>query len=58
MVSSVSCWEIPQARTAARAPTPGIHLLLKQEAPRIFANVVHQFEKGVIAPFEIICRAR
>jgi len=35
-----------------------IHILLKQEAPRIFANVVNLFDKGVVAPCELICRAR
>jgi hypothetical protein len=40
-------------------PSPlGIHILLKGEAPRIFANVVEQFGKGVLAPTEFICRAR
>jgi hypothetical protein len=48
------------ARAAAGGGPPplGIHLLLKQEAPRILANVVSLFEKGVIAPIELICRAR
>jgi len=45
--------------TAGGGPPPlGIHILLKQAAPRIFANVVSQFEKGVIAPVEFSCRMR
>lgn len=36
----------------------GIHILLKHEAPRILANVVRQFDSGVLAPIEFICRAR
>jgi SAM-dependent methyltransferase len=50
--------EMARAAEGIGSPTLGIYLPLKQEAPRIFANVVNQFEKGVIAPFEIICRAR
>jgi len=46
------------ARAATDGPAPlGIHILLK-EPPRILANVVNQFENGVLAPFELICRAR
>ena len=39
-------------------PALGIHILLKQEAPRILANTMRQFESGVFAPVEFICRAR
>jgi SAM-dependent methyltransferase len=40
------------------APSPlGIHILLKHDAPRILANVLHQFDEGVLAPIEIMCRA-
>jgi len=40
-------------------PSPlGIHLLLKDVAPQILANTVGLFERGVLAPTELICRAR
>jgi SAM-dependent methyltransferase len=39
-------------------PPLGPHILLKGDAPRIFANVVQQFDNGVLAPVEFICRAR
>ena len=36
----------------------GLHLLLKDDAPGILANVTALFEKGVLAPTQLICRAR
>jgi len=45
------------AESGAASPL-GIHLLLKEDAPTIFANVVSLFDKGVVAPVELICRAR
>jgi ubiquinone/menaquinone biosynthesis C-methylase UbiE len=36
----------------------GLHILLKEAAPQIFTNVVSLFERGVLAPVELICRAR
>jgi hypothetical protein len=50
--------EMARATESGGPPHLGIHILLKEEAPRIFANVVSQFEKGVLAPIELICRAR
>jgi len=50
--------EMARAAAGGGPPPLGIHILLKQEAPRIFANVVSQFERGVLAPVEFICRAR
>jgi MPBQ/MSBQ methyltransferase len=48
---------------AARAgekgmPLLGIHLLLKGEGSAMFANVVSLYEEDVMAPIEIVCRAR
>ena len=50
--------EMARAAAADGPPPLGIHILMKQEAPRIFTNVVSLFEKGVLAPIELICRAR
>jgi SAM-dependent methyltransferase len=36
----------------------GMHILLKGQAPAILPNVVSLFERGVLAPVEMICRAR
>jgi ubiquinone/menaquinone biosynthesis C-methylase UbiE/uncharacterized protein (DUF1330 family) len=49
-----------QARAAqGETPSPlGIHLLLKDAAPQILANTVGLFERGVLTPTELICRAR
>jgi SAM-dependent methyltransferase len=49
--------EMAHAGNGAGPPPLGIHILLKHDAPRIFANVVRQFDKGVLAPVELICRA-
>ena len=50
--------EMARAAEGDGSPSLGIHILLKQDAPRILANLVGQFEKGVVAPFEFICQAR
>jgi hypothetical protein len=50
--------EMAHAAQRGGPPPLGIHLLLKQEAPRIFANVVSVFDKGIVAPCELVCRAR
>jgi SAM-dependent methyltransferase len=50
--------EMARAAEGGGPPPLGIHILLKQEAPRIFANVVSLFERGVLAPVELFCRAR
>lgn len=39
-------------------PPLGIHILLKQEAPRILANVVRLFDQSVLTPVELLCRSR
>lgn len=47
------------ARAAeGEAPVLSIHLLLKGEGPAMFANVVSLYEEGVLAPIELVCRAR
>jgi hypothetical protein len=43
---------------AGRPQTLGIHLLLKDDAPRVLANVTRLFERGVLAPIQVIARAR
>jgi SAM-dependent methyltransferase len=51
--------ELGRLEQSAGAPPPlGIHLLLGDEAPRILANVVELFERGTLAPIELICRRR
>jgi SAM-dependent methyltransferase len=50
--------ELARAAQNGGPPALGTHILLKQEAPRIFANVVRQFDRGVLAPIEFICRAQ
>jgi ubiquinone/menaquinone biosynthesis C-methylase UbiE len=49
-----------QARGAAAGGPPplGIHLLMKAEVARKLANVMANLERGLIAPTELICRAR
>jgi SAM-dependent methyltransferase len=49
-----------QARAAGgAAPSPlGIHILMKEDAPRIFSNVVSLFERGILSPTEFIARTR
>jgi len=45
-------------RATSEGPSAlGLHILLKQAAPQIFANVVSLFDRGVLAPVELICRA-
>jgi SAM-dependent methyltransferase len=47
------------ARAAeGEAPVLSLHLLLKGEGPAMFANVVSLYEEGVLAPVELLCRAR
>lgn len=49
-----------RAKTAeAGGPPPlGIHILMKTDQPAKLANVIANMEKGLIAPVEIIARAR
>jgi ubiquinone/menaquinone biosynthesis C-methylase UbiE len=48
-----------QARFAESGPPPlGPHILLKSDMPEKLANVVRAIDDGIIAPIEMICRAR
>ena len=49
-----------EAATAnERGPSPlGIHLVIKDDPDKVFVNVIDLFESAVLAPTEIICRAR
>lgn len=49
--------EMARAAESGGPPALGVHLLLKQDAPKIFANVVSQFDRGVLTPTELICRS-
>ena len=49
--------ELARAAADDEPPTFPLDLLLKNDAPRIFANVASLFEKGVLAPTELVCRA-
>lgn len=42
---------------AAVAPQLGLHLLLGEDAPQMFANLMAVIGRGQVAPVEIICRA-
>jgi SAM-dependent methyltransferase len=42
---------------AAVAPQLGLHLLLGEDAPRMFANLMALIGRGQVAPVEIICQA-
>ncbi|HMR33372.1 MAG TPA: class I SAM-dependent methyltransferase [Geminicoccaceae bacterium] len=48
-----------RARLAENGGTPplGTHILMKEDVAQKLANVVANFENGLIAPIEIICRA-
>ena len=39
-------------------PARAIHILLKNDAPRMLRNVTSLFERAVLSPTELICRAR
>jgi len=46
-------------RAAEDGPPPlGIHILMQRDVAQKLANVVANLENGLIAPFELICRAR
>ena len=49
-----------QARAATgTGPAPlGIHILMKTDVAQKLANVISNLERGLIAPIELICRAR
>ena len=47
------------ARAAEGGPPPlGIHILMKSDIPQKLANIMSNLENGLIAPIEIVCRAR
>jgi hypothetical protein len=48
------------ARAAAGGGPPplGVHLLMKSDVPEKVTNVMRNLERGLIAPVELICRAR
>jgi ubiquinone/menaquinone biosynthesis C-methylase UbiE len=39
-------------------PPLGVHLLMKSDVPEKVANIMRNLERGLIAPVELICRAR
>jgi SAM-dependent methyltransferase len=47
-----------RAAQAGGPPPLGIHILMKDNAAQKLANVVVNLENGLIAPTEIVCRAR
>jgi len=48
-----------QARAAAGGPPPlAIHLLMKTDVAQKLANIIANIEGGLIAPVELVCRAR
>jgi ubiquinone/menaquinone biosynthesis C-methylase UbiE len=51
--------EVVAKNAEAGAPPPlGIHILMKADVPQKLANAVEAIESGVIAPVELICRAK
>ncbi len=50
--------EAGRAAQVQGPPPPGVHLLMKEQAPQILANVVELFETNVVTVVEMICRAR
>jgi len=47
-----------RAASAAGSPPLGIHILMKTDVAQKLANVISNLEQGLIAPIELICRAR
>lgn len=47
-----------QARAAAGPSPLGLHILMKTDVAQKLANVVANLERGLIAPVELVCRAR
>lgn len=49
-----------RARAAEKGGPPplGLHILMKADAPQKLANVIDNLERGLIAPLELVCRAR
>jgi ubiquinone/menaquinone biosynthesis C-methylase UbiE len=51
--------EVAERTAKAGGPPPlGIHILMKTDVPQKLANYVSSLDAGVIAPIEMICRAR
>jgi len=48
------------AARAAQGGTPplGLHILMKSDVSQKLTNVISNIERGLIAPVELICRAR
>jgi ubiquinone/menaquinone biosynthesis C-methylase UbiE len=46
-----------QARAAGGPPPLGVHILMKADIPDKMANVMHNFDNGLVAPTEMIARA-
>lgn len=49
---------VARAAEAGEPPPLGIHLLMKNDVPQKIANVVHALENRLVAPVEIVARAR
>jgi ubiquinone/menaquinone biosynthesis C-methylase UbiE len=47
-----------RAAEAGGPPPLGVHLLMKSDVPQKLANVMSNLDRGLIAPTEVICRAR
>ena len=52
------CRALTRLSAAGGPPALDVHLLLKGDGPRVLANVTRLFERGVLAPIQIIARAR
>ena len=46
------------ATTAGGPPPLGTHLLMKTDVPQKLAHAIRNLDQGLIAPVELICRAR
>jgi ubiquinone/menaquinone biosynthesis C-methylase UbiE len=49
---------VARAAEAGSPPPLGTHLLIGPDAPQKLANVMRNLDQGLIAPVELICRAR
>lgn len=49
---------VARVAEASGPPALGIHLLMKNDVPQKVANAMNALEAGLIAPVEMICRAR
>jgi SAM-dependent methyltransferase len=57
--SAIAYFRARAAEAAEKGPPPlSIHLLLKGEGQTMLGNVVSLYEEGVLAPLELVCRAR